>query len=586
MPDGDAKHMIKTIEGNKNRIITVTFILLFGMFCFFSLADLHKRMSDYRFFATKINAIIQKTYVSETSYLNLRMINYVTAIIDERGVTNLIKNRDRSGLKKIFDPVYWDFAKRFVPVISLVIVDSEQRILYQKLDTALKVHATGLNSTTLEAAIKDRKPAYGFETDAFPLHYSISVPVLDKTTNRVAGAIEVGINPAWFHFKLRWFLDNIKTAIVVKNKSLDQETAYSSLPDEYAFIVNQDLRKNDIRFFESILRRIIMSKDILDLKVGDRYYIISTSPLLLTHHKEEAGRLLVAYDMTEFRNRQWGYIYVWLIFFASTACLMLLVSFIGFRKYERIITDQGKKLAHRSKQCALGEMLSYIGHQWRQPLNTLSLTVQNIELQNRLGKLDGPMLEKQVALANRNIEYLTQVIEDWRSLLISGTTRQVIDLADSVSRAIGIVAPALESCRIHVDNRITGSTKTLGFVNDLVQLTVNILLNAKDALATREGARIIQLSASEENDIVTVTFQDSGGGIPERLLEKVFEAYLTTKDDLAGTGLGLYLCRQIAENLDSGKVWAENREFEVDGTRLFGACISLQFKKLSEGVPV
>ncbi len=586
MPDGDAKHMIKTIEGNKNRIITVTFILLFGMFCFFSLADLHKRMSDYRFFATKINAIIQKTYVSETSYLNLRMINYVTAIIDERGVTNLIKDRDRPGLKKIFDPVYWDFAKRFVPVISLVIVDSEQHILYQKLDTALKMHATGLKSTTLEAAIKDRKPAYGFETDAFPLHYSISVPVLDKTTNRVAGAIEVGINPAWFHFKLRWFLDNIKTAIVVKNKSLDQETAYSSLPDEYAFIVNQDLRKNDIRFFESILRRIIMSKDILDLKVGDRYYIISTSPLLLTHHKEEAGRLLVAYDMTEFRNRQWGYIYVWLIFFASTACLMLLVSFIGFRKYERIITDQGKKLAHRSKQCALGEMLSYIGHQWRQPLNTLSLTVQNIELQNRLGKLDGPMLEKQVALANRNIEYLTQVIEDWRSLLISGTTRQVIDLADSVNRAIGIVAPALESCRIHVDNRITGSTKTLGFVNDLVQLTVNILLNAKDALATREGARIIQLSTSEEGDIVTVTFQDSGGGIPERLLEKVFEAYLTTKDDLAGTGLGLYLCRQIAENLDSGKVWAENREFEVDGTRLFGACISLQFKKLSEGVPV
>lgn len=586
MLDGDAKHMIKTIESNKNRIITVTFILLFGMFCFFSLTDLHKRMSDYRFFATKINAIIQKTYVSETSYLNLRMINYVTAIIDERGVTNLIKNRDRSGLKKIFDPVYWDFAKRFVPVVSLVIVDSEQRILYQKLDAALKVHATGLNSTTLDAAIKDGKPAYGFETDAFPLHYSISVPVLDKATNGVAGAIEVGINPAWFHFKLRWFLDNIKTAIVVKNKSLDAETSYSSLPDEYAFIVNQDLRKNDIRFFESILRRIPMSKDILDLKVGDRYYIISTSPLLLTHHKEEAGRLLVAYDMTEFRNRQWGYIYVWLIFFASTACLMLLVSFIGFRKYERIITDQGKKLAHRSKQCALGEMLSYIGHQWRQPLNTLSLTVQNIELQNRLGKLDGPMLEKQVALANRNIEYLTQVIEDWRSLLISGTTRQAIDLADSVNRAIGIVAPALESCRIHVDNRITGSTKTLGFVNDLVQLTVNILLNAKDALATREGARIIQLSTSEENDIVTVTFQDSGGGIPERLLEKVFEAYLTTKDDLAGTGLGLYLCRQIAENLDSGKVWAENREFEVDGTRLFGACIFLQFKKLSEGVPV
>lgn len=570
-------------KNHKSRIITVTFILLFGMFCFFSLMDLQKRLSDYRFFATKINEIIKKTYTSETRYLNLRMINYANALIEERGVVKLIKERNASRLKKAFDPVYWDFGKRFVPVISLAIVDTQQTVLYQKLDTSLNVQPTGLNSSTIETALKSKQPTYGFETDVFPLHYSITVPVTDKSNDKVVGAIEIGMNPAWFHFKLRWFLDNIKTAIVVKHKALDPETSYAPLPDQYAFIVNEEERKSDIQFFASIIKRIQMNDEIMNLKVKDRFYIICTSPRLFSHDSKEVGRFLVAYDMTDFRNRQWGYFYVWLLFFCITASLMLLTSFIGFRKYERIITEQGKKLAHRSKQCALGEMLSYIGHQWRQPLHTLSLTVQNIELQNRLGKLDSDMLEKQVSLANRNIEYLTQVIEDWRSLLLSGTTRQIIDLASSVKRAISIVAPALESCHIQVENRIVDSFTTLGFVNDLVQFSVNVLLNAKDVLASLEGERIILLSCSEEDGMVTVTFQDNGGGIPEELLDKVFEAYLTTKDDAKGTGLGLYLCRQIAENLDGGKVWAENSAFEFNGTRHVGARISLQFKHISEG---
>lgn len=72
--------------------------------------------------------------------------------------------------------------------------------------------------------------------------------------------------------------------------------------------------------------------------------------------------------------------------------------------------------------------------------------------------------------------------------------------------------------------------------------------------------------------------QDNGGGIPPNLLPTVFEAYQTTKEDSGGTGLGLYLCRQLAENLEGGRVRAENRAFEFSGQRQFGACITLEFK--------
>ena len=574
--------MAKLIEGNKNRIVAVTFILLFGMFCFFSLMDLRKRMLDYGYFTTKINEIIKRAYSSETSFMSLRLSNYLTAKMRDKNIASVVVRKDKAGLKKFIDPLYGDLGLRFIPVVAATVYDKHGGVLYQKHNLAQAVDADNAMPSTVKSALIERKPVYGFETDSLSLHFSVAVPIVKDASSPAVGAVELAINPAWFHFKLRWELDNVKVAIISKDKLLVPNDTYSYLRQEH-LLANQEQILRDNLFFQAILDRINLRYETMNLKTGTGYYLISTSPLLLSHDNKEMGRFLVAYDMTEFRERQWGYFYVWILFFSMTAGIMFLISFIGFRKYERIITEQGKKLAHRSKQCALGEMLSYIGHQWRQPLHTLSLTVQNIELQNRLGKLDSGMLEKQVSLANKNIEYLTQVIEDWRSLLLSGTTRQIIDLASSVKRAIGIVAPALESSHIQLENRIVGSFTTLGFVNDLVQLSVNVLLNAKDALADQEGERIILLSCSEENDMVTITFQDNGGGIPEELLEKVFEAYLTTKDDAKGTGLGLYLCRQIAENLDSGKVWAENCAFEFKGSHHVGARISLQFKHIYEG---
>jgi hypothetical protein len=241
-------------------------------------------------------------------------------------------------------------------------------------------------------------------------------------------------------------------------------------------------------------------------------------------------------------------------------------------------------LAQRSKQCALGEMLGYIGHQWRQPLYNLSLIVQNIGLQNQFGKLDDTLLNNQITQANLNIRYMSNIIDDWRSLLMSGSSRTVIELQSSVERAIAMVAPVMEQSRVIIENRITSPVHTMGFLNDLVQLTINVLLNARDQLSLVTGERFILLSCREESEeLVTVTFQDNGGGIPEHLLKRIFEPYVTTKDKADGTGLGLYLCQQIVDNLDQGRVWAENRSFELNGKVLHGACICLQFARTNEG---
>ncbi|BCR06016.1 hypothetical protein DESUT3_30850 [Desulfuromonas versatilis] len=574
--------VIKKLEGTKHRIIASTFVLLLGLFVLFALFDLKNRFSDYKYFSLEINNHVEKAYNSELIYLNTRIINYLNRVIKENNLAEMTIRRDLDGIKTLIDPLLRDFGNRYVPVFFISVVDINNKEIYQAVDGSFE-YMNALPSPATKEALDKNKPTHGFEFHGLPFHYNISIPIVTENDKKICGAVELALNPSWFDFKLRWFLEEIRVAIYTVDQQPVEDFGFNRdrfypLPPDYG-----NKRATDKAFFQSIIKDIDVQKKSIEVKGKSGHYMISSFPLL-GHDQKEVGRLLVASSMSKLRDRQWDYFSIWILCFICTIGLMLIISLIGFRKYEKIIVDQEKKIAHHSKRCAQAEMLSYIGHQWRQPLNTLSMAIQNLELQNQLGKLNKDLFEKQIILANKNVDYLTHVIEDWRALLTAGATRQPIDLAKSVNRAIDIVRPTLDHSRILIENRIEGSYKTKGFANDIVQITVNVLLNAKDALAGHDGNRIIMLSSSEENGLVTVRFQDSGGGMPPTLLQRVFEAYLTTKDDSVGTGLGLYLCRQLAENLENGKVWAENQEFGFDGQRYYGACIYLQFRAINEGV--
>ncbi|ACM21084.1 sensor histidine kinase [Geotalea daltonii FRC-32] len=572
--------MRKFLEANKNRIVIVTYILLFCMFCFFSLMDLHKRTSDYAYFANKINSFIKNAHDSESEYLSSRLANYVSAVAQEKDFARLLESSDTEALQKAAEPAFQDFGKRYVPVISVLIYDRNGKLRYHMIPPSIPHDPERFRPNVSKEVFTTKKYTYGYETNIVPLYFCTVLPVRDSLSN-VVGTIEIGVDLSFFHYNLKWFLKDVKTAIFSKGKLIENQGAYKTDSAEYVYDYYRKLKANDIQFFNQFKDRIDFKRTKNDIQLGERYYLVSTSQVLRDNGGREVGKYLVAYDMTELRSRHWGYFYVWLLFFAITASVMLFINLVGFRKYERIITNQDKMLAQRSKQCALGEMLGHIGHQWRQPLYNLSLIVQNIGLQNQLGKLDDTLLNNQITQANQNIQYMSNIIDDWRSLLMSGSSRTVIELQASVERAIAMVAPVMEQSRITIENRITSQVHTMGFVNDLVQVTINVLLNARDQLSLITGERVVLLSCQEDIDsLVTVTFQDNGGGIPNHLLRRIFEPYVTTKDKADGTGLGLYLCRQIVENLDQGRVWAENRSFVLLGKEQYGACICLQFAKI------
>ena len=112
-----------------------------------------------------------------------------------------------------------------------------------------------------------------------------------------------------------------------------------------------------------------------------------------------------------------------------------------------------------------------------------------------------------------------------------------------------------------------------GLPNGLIQSLVNIVNNAIDVLKTieNEDDRYIFIETKRKKDNVTITIRDSGGGIPEDIIDKIFDPYFTTKHKSQGTGLGLHMTYQIIHDHMQGTIEVRNKEFKYKGKSYKGA---------------
>jgi signal transduction histidine kinase len=233
------------------------------------------------------------------------------------------------------------------------------------------------------------------------------------------------------------------------------------------------------------------------------------------------------------------------------------------------LMEKERLLIQQSRQAALGEMINNIAHQWRQPLNTLGLLVQELSISNELGLCNQEHLESSVQSVMQIIGHMSGTIDDFRNFfapekeMVDFHVRQVIDKVTS------IVDASLKPHRIELYLSSSGDPVIHGYPNEYSQVLLNILLNARDALVERmiEAPRI-QMELSQEQKQVVVTIRDNAGGIPEQILDKIFDPYFTTKGPDRGTGIGLYMSKAIIEKNMNGKVTAANHghgaEFRIE----------------------
>jgi signal transduction histidine kinase len=245
-------------------------------------------------------------------------------------------------------------------------------------------------------------------------------------------------------------------------------------------------------------------------------------------------------------------------------------------KHEQVLLQQ-------SKLAAMGEMMSAIAHHWRQPLNVINLINFNILSAFHEGELDEAYLEKAVDDSKKQVLYLSKTIDNFRNYYKPSNVKTEFDIKDAAAEAFNLLSSELQinyidyslSCHIHNKtfynysyNQCCNEMKATLYKNEFIQVLMNLIYNARDAILKKREAGLLGIQHGSidigfyklKNNRLRIVVEDNGGGIPEDIMDRIFEPYFTTKFQSQGAGIGLYMTKLLIEKNMNGVIYAQNIE--------------------------
>ena len=221
--------------------------------------------------------------------------------------------------------------------------------------------------------------------------------------------------------------------------------------------------------------------------------------------------------------------------------------------------EQNKMLIQQSKMASMGEMIGHIGHQWRQPLSSLGIMFQRLDLAYRKNNLNEKLMTSSTQKAIRIIEQMSKTIDDFRNFFKSDKELVLTTPTEVLDQANNVIEATLLKHNITTSRHIKNNIEFQCYKNELSQVLLNIIANAKDAIILNEVKNgEINITVESDAKHINIIIDDNAGGIPENIIEKVFEPYFTTKEKSNGTGLGLYMSKTIIQEHMHGEIEVSN----------------------------
>ena len=219
--------------------------------------------------------------------------------------------------------------------------------------------------------------------------------------------------------------------------------------------------------------------------------------------------------------------------------------------------EKEKMLIQQSKMAAMGDMISMIAHQWRQPLNQMSYVMMNIDGAYDDRTLSRDYLDTKLKEGENLLEYMSHTIDDFRDFFKPDKEKENLDLCALVDNALGLIEKGLEKHHISLEKQYEQTLKLYVYKNEMIQVLLNLLKNAQEALVETEDAQI-KIRIYREGNEAKISISDNGCGIDSEDIDKVFEPYFSTKAH-QGTGLGLYMSQMIISEHMNGKISVNSR---------------------------
>jgi PAS domain S-box-containing protein len=238
------------------------------------------------------------------------------------------------------------------------------------------------------------------------------------------------------------------------------------------------------------------------------------------------------------------------------------------------LKDQEQLLIQQSRLASMGEMIANIAHQWRQPLSIISTLATGIKLEKELEISNDENEKISLDMINENAQYLSKTIDDFKNFFKKSNYINVVYTNDLLSKTLKLISSRLKNSNIEViqDNQ---NIKLDTYENELVQVYINIINNSIDAFENTNSNKYIFINTNKINNNLVVEIKDNAGGIPDDVINRIFEPYFSTKDEKKGTGLGLYMCNEIIIKHLKGSILASTVTYNYLEQEHKGTCFKI-----------
>src|SRR5437588_1392680 len=232
------------------------------------------------------------------------------------------------------------------------------------------------------------------------------------------------------------------------------------------------------------------------------------------------------------------------------------------KRREQELREKQEQLVQAGKLATLGELTTGVAHELNNPLNNIGLFIGNVIDLVELGQADPQSILHELQSAMQQVHKATEIISHLRTFgRAASVSREPVVISHVIHRSLSLMHEQLRLRQIEVQLHMPDEdVVVIGNAIQLEQVFINLLTNARDAMANIPR-KVITITCTVQDNLVDITFGDTGPGIPVGLEQRIFDPFFTTKEVGAGTGLGLSITYGIIKE-HQGTIAVENHPGE------------------------
>ncbi|MDA3908783.1 MAG: HAMP domain-containing sensor histidine kinase [Sulfurimonas sp.] len=211
-------------------------------------------------------------------------------------------------------------------------------------------------------------------------------------------------------------------------------------------------------------------------------------------------------------------------------------------------TQKDKMLRQQSKMAAMGEMMDAVAHQWKQPLNSLSMMNDMLKDDFKASLVDEAYIDEMTEATHTQINHMVSTLNEFRTFFRPSKESEEFLMEDCIKSVEVLMRDELMKNTVSLNIDIKEKITIYGFINEFKHLFLNLLSNSIDAFNEKKiSNRHIIIRTYLDEDKSIIEFEDNAEGIDDHVLSSIFNPHITTKQDSNGTGIGLYMSSQIVQ---------------------------------------